>query len=113
MQLKGKNAIVTGSTSGIGLGMATALANAGCNVLLNGLGDKDEIENTRAGLASDTGVTVRYSAANMLKPDEIATMVETAAKDLGSVDILVNNAGIQHVAPIDEFPIDKWDASSI
>ena len=108
--LTGKNAIVTGSTSGIGLGIAEALAKAGANVMLNGLGDPDRIEVTRAGLAQDYGTTVLYSAANMMNRDEIAEMVETAREALGSVDVLVNNAGIQHVAPIETFPPEKWDA---
>ena len=110
MKLEGKNAIVTGSTSGIGYGMATALAQAGCNVMLNGLGDAAEIEKLRADLAAQTGREVTYSPANMLAPEEIAAMVETAAGDFGSVDILVNNAGIQFVSPVEEFPVDKWDA---
>ena len=108
--LTGKNAIVTGSTSGIGLGMATGLAKAGANVMLNGLGDADEIEATRAALEAEAGSKVLFNGANMLKPEEIAGLVEDTAARLGSVDILVNNAGIQHVAPIEEFPIDKWDA---
>ncbi len=107
--LKGKGAIVTGSTSGIGLGIAEALAGAGCHVLLNGFGDKGEIEKIRAGLASRTGVTVGYSAADMSKPGDIRDMVAQGQRDLGSVDILVNNAGIQFVAPIAEFPDEKWD----
>ena len=108
--LEGKKAVVTGSTSGIGLGIAEALAKSGCHVMLNGLGDPDEIERTRAGLASETGVEVRFNGANMLKPDEIQAMMDEADQAFGGLDILVNNAGIQHVAPIDEFPIDKWDA---
>ena len=108
--LIGKNAIVTGSTSGIGLGIAEALAKAGANVMLNGLEDPDQIEATRAGLARDHGTTVLYSAANMMNRDEIAAMVETAREAFGSVDVLVNNAGIQHVAPIETFPPEKWDA---
>lgn len=110
MTLEGKSAIVTGSTSGIGLGIATALAEAGANIVLNGLGDASEIEKTRATLAENTGRTILYSPANMLEPDEIAGMVEFANSELGSVDILVNNAGIQHVAPVEEFPVGKWDA---
>ena len=106
----GKNAIVTGSTSGIGLGIAEALAKAGANVMLNGLEDPDQIEATRAGLAQDYGTTVLYSAANMMNRDEIAEMVETAREAFGAVDVLVNNAGIQHVAPIETFPPEKWDA---
>jgi len=108
--LAGKNAIVTGSTSGIGLGMAAGLAKAGANVMLNGLGDADEIEATRAALEAEAGTKILFNGANMLKPEEIAGLVEDTAARLGSVDILVNNAGIQHVAPIEEFPIDKWDA---
>jgi 3-hydroxybutyrate dehydrogenase len=110
MSLKGKSALVTGSTSGIGLGFARALAAKGANVMINGLGDAAEIERTRAALAAEAGVTVLYSAANMTKGDEIAGMVREAEKAFGAVDILVNNAGIQHVAPIDEFPDDKWEA---
>ena len=110
MELRDKTAVVTGSTSGIGLEIATALAGAGCNVLLNGLGDADHIEATRQQLATKTGRTVLYSAANMLMPDQIVEMVEMAKAELGSVDILVNNAGIQYVAPIEEFPTEKWDA---
>jgi 3-hydroxybutyrate dehydrogenase len=108
--LKGKNAVVTGSTSGIGLAYAKAFAKEGANVMINGLGDADEIEKTRASLESDFGVKALYSPANMLKPDDIAQMIATAEKELGSVDILVNNAGIQFVSPIDEFPTEKWDA---
>src|SRR5436305_11904109 len=108
--LKGKTALVTGSTSGIGLGIAKALAAEGANIVLNGFGDKAEIEAIRDGLAKEAGVTVTYSAADMTKPDEIAAMVAEAEKTFGAVDILVNNAGIQHVAPVEEFPIDKWNA---
>jgi len=107
--LKGKTALVTGSTSGIGLGYARAFAADGANVVLNGFGDAGEIEALRAGLAKEHGVAVRYSPADMTKPDEIAAMVATAEKEFGAVDILVNNAGIQHVAPVEEFPIDKWN----
>ncbi len=108
--LKDKVAIVTGSTSGIGLGIATGLAKAGCGVMLNGFGDPDEIEKTRAELAEAQGVPVLYSGADMSKPGEIEAMVGQTKADLGSVDIIVNNAGIQHVAPVDEFPVEKWDA---
>jgi 3-hydroxybutyrate dehydrogenase len=108
--MKGKTAIVTGSTSGIGHGIATALAASGCNVLLNGFGPADEIEKIRADLAKAHGVKVGYSGADMSKPDQIRTMVAQAAKELGSADILVNNAGIQFTAPVDEFPDEKWDA---
>jgi len=106
--LKGKTALVTGSTSGIGLALARAFAGQGCNIVLNGFGDAAAIEKLRAGLASDHGVTVTYAPADMSKGDEIAAMVADAVKQFGAVDILCNNAGIQHVAPIDEFPVDKW-----
>ena len=108
--LKGKVAIVTGSTSGIGLGIAEAFAGAGASVVLNGFGDAAEIEATRSGVASRHGVKVTYSGADMSKPAAIAGMVADAIRDHGKVDILVNNAGIQFVAPIDEFPEAKWDA---
>jgi len=108
--LNGKTAIVTGSTSGIGLGIARALAGEGANVVINGFGEKDAIEKERAGIASEFGVKALYSPADMTKPAEIAGMVAMAEKELGSVDVLVNNAGIQHVAPIENFPIEKWDA---
>ena len=107
---KGKNAIVTGSTSGIGLGIAEAFAGAGMNVMLNGFGDPAEIEATRAGLADKYDVRVSYDGADMTKPDEIAALVDKANAEFGQVDVVVNNAGIQHVCPIDEFPIGKWDA---
>ncbi len=105
-----RSAIVTGSTSGIGLGIAQALARQGAAIMLNGLGDRAEVEKTRAGLAKETGVKVAYSDADMSKPDQVRGMVEVAAQTFGSVDILVNNAGIQFVAPVDEFPAEKWDA---
>jgi 3-hydroxybutyrate dehydrogenase len=108
--LAGKSAIVTGSTSGIGLGIAQALAGAGMHVMLNGFGDAAEIEQTRAGLEKTFGVKVAYSAADMTKPADIAGMVAEAGKVLGKVDVLVNNAGIQHVEAIETFPIAKWDA---
>ncbi len=108
--LKGKTAVVTGSTSGIGLACARAFAEQGANVMINGLGDANEIETTRAAIEKDFGVRCIYSPANMMKPDEIADMIATAEKEFGSVDVLVNNAGIQHVAPVDEFPLEKWDA---
>ncbi|MEE8501401.1 MAG: 3-hydroxybutyrate dehydrogenase [Kiloniellales bacterium] len=107
---KGKNAIVTGSTSGIGLGIAQAFAEAGMNVILNGFGEAGEIEGIRAGIEKDHGVRVLYSGADMTKPDDIATMVADAEGALGGVDILVNNAGIQHVASVEDFPVDRWDA---
>ncbi len=108
--LKGKIAVVTGSTSGIGLGIARALAEAGAHIVLNGFGDKAEIEATRAALARATGVEVIYSGADMSRPDDTAAMILEAKERFGGVDVLVNNAGIQKVAPIEEFPIDKWDA---
>ena len=108
--LKGKAAVITGSTSGIGLGIARALAAEGVNVMLNGFGEAAAIERERAGIANEFKVKVLYSAADMTKPEEIAAMIAAAEAGLGAVDILVNNAGIQHVAPIEEFPLDKWDA---
>ena len=107
--IKGKSAVVTGSTSGIGLAIAKALAEAGANVTINGFGDKAAIETERAGLEKTYGIKAAYSAADMTKPAEIADMIKTAEKTFGSVDILVNNAGIQHVAPIEDFPVEKWD----
>jgi 3-hydroxybutyrate dehydrogenase len=107
--LKTKTAVITGSSSGIGLGIARTLAQNGANVMLNGFGDKAEIEKTRAAIESEFGVKALYSPADMTKPTEIADMIRTAEKTFGAVDILVNNAGIQHVSPIEEFPIDKWD----
>ncbi len=108
--LKGKSAIVTGSTSGIGLGIATAFAAQGADVLLNGFGNADEIETTRSQLAKRFGVRVAYSAADMSKGEAVRAMAEYARSQFGRIDIVVNNAGIQHVAPVDEFPEDKWDA---
>src|SRR5438477_7040224 len=108
--IKGKAAIVTGSTSGIGLGIATALAGEGCNLLLNGFGDAAAIERLRGELAEKHRVNVAYSPADMSKPADIRAMVGLAEKELGACDILVNNAGIQFVAPIESFPDDKWDA---
>ena len=108
--LKQKTAVVTGSTSGIGLGIARALAGEGANVVLNGFGDTAEIEKARAGIEKEFRVKAAYSPADMTKPAEIAAMIKTAEQSLGAVDIVVNNAGIQHVAPIEEFPIEKWDA---
>ncbi len=108
--LKGKVSVVTGSTSGIGLGIARALAGAGSAIVLNGFGKPDEIRQTQDGIAEEFGVSVEYSAADMSSPASIAEMVETALATFGSVDILVNNAGIQHVAPLQDFPIAKWDA---
>ena len=107
--LKGKTAIVTGSTSGIGQGMARALAKAGANVMLNGLGDAAQIEKDRAAMEKETGAKIAYNGADMTKPDQIAKLIEETKSKFGSVDIIVNNAGVQHVAPIDEFPPEKWD----
>ncbi|HEX9390708.1 MAG TPA: 3-hydroxybutyrate dehydrogenase [Usitatibacteraceae bacterium] len=108
--LSGKSALVTGSTSGIGEGIARVLAGAGANVMLNGFGDAAEIEKLRASMAAEFGVKVVYSGADMSKPAAVTGMVEEAIKALGAVDILVNNAGIQHVAAVDVFPPEKWDA---
>jgi len=108
--LKGKTALVTGSTSGIGLGIATRFAAEGANLVLNGFGDAAEIEALRARLAAQHKVTVLYDGADMQKPETIAAMLRKAIERFGAVDVLVNNAGIQHVAPVDEFPVDKWDA---
>ncbi|MDM7984825.1 MAG: 3-hydroxybutyrate dehydrogenase [Maricaulis sp.] len=108
--LTGQVAIVTGSTSGIGAAMAEALAENGAHIVLNGLGDADEIEALRAKIAAHHGVEVRYHGANMLKADEIADMVATTEKEFGRLDILMNNAGIQHVSPVEDFPVEKWDA---
>ena len=110
MALDGKSAIVTGSTSGIGLGIARTLAGAGANVMLNGFGDAAQIEALRSGLAHEFGVKVAYSGADISKPEQVRAMVQAAVEALGSADILVNNAGIQHTAPIEAFPDDRWDA---
>jgi 3-hydroxybutyrate dehydrogenase len=108
--LKGKTALVTGSTSGIGLAIARALAKDGAHVMLNGFGDQAEIEKSRAGIEKEFGVKARYSPADMSKPAEIAAMIAATEKEFGSLDVLVNNAGIQHVANIEDFPVEKWDA---
>jgi 3-hydroxybutyrate dehydrogenase len=107
--LKGKSALVTGSTSGIGLAIARAMAAQGANVTINGFGDKTAIEKERSGIENEFGVKAAYSPADMTMPAEIADMVKTAEKTFGSLDVLVNNAGIQFVSPIEDFPIDKWD----
>ena len=108
--LKDKVALVTGSTSGIGLGIATGLAAQGCHVVLNGFGDAGEIEQIRTDMSEKHGVQVIYSGADMSKGQEIETLVSEAKERLGGLDIVVNNAGIQHVSPIEEFPPEKWDA---
>ena len=107
--LKGKTAVITGSTSGIGLGVARAMAGEGANIVINGFGSVSDIEKERAALEKDFKVKAIYSPADMTKPAEIADMIKTAEQTFGSVDVLVNNAGIQHVAPVEEFPIEKWD----
>ena len=107
---KKRSAIVTGSTSGIGLGMAEAFAGAGINVMLNGFGDPGEITAIRNRLSGQHGIEVRFHGADMTKPDQIGALFSTAEEMFGAVDIVVNNAGIQHVAPIEEFPPEKWDA---
>ena len=108
MFLKGKTAIVTGSTSGIGLACARALAAEGANVVLNGFGDAGEIEAIRAELEETSGGTARYNGADLTKAEAIAALT-AEADDLGGADILINNAGMQHVAPVDQFPVEKWD----
>ncbi|SNR96975.1 MULTISPECIES: 3-hydroxybutyrate dehydrogenase [unclassified Azospirillum] len=107
--LKGKTAIVTGSTSGIGLGIARKLAAAGADIMLNGFGDAAEIEAERQAIEADFGVKALYSAADMSKPDQIAAMVASAEQAFGTVDILVNNAGIQHTALVENFPAERWE----
>src|SRR5450631_2797993 len=108
--LKGKTALVTGSTSGIGLATARALAADGANIMLNGFGEAAAIEKERTALEKEFGIKATYSGADMSKPAEIAEMIASAEKTFGSLDVLVNNAGIQHVANIEDFPIEKWDA---
>jgi 3-hydroxybutyrate dehydrogenase len=110
MNLKGRNAVVTGSTSGIGLGIARAPAQEGANVMLNGFGEEAAIEKERLNLAREFSVEALYDRADMSKPHEITAMIEKAKAKLGSVDILVNNAGIQFVSPVEDFPDEKWEA---
>jgi 3-hydroxybutyrate dehydrogenase len=110
MSLRSKAALVTGSTSGIGLSVARALAGEGADIVLNGFGEPDAIERERAGIEREFGVRALHSGADMTKPDDIARMVSEAEAAFGSLDILVNNAGIQHVAPVEAFPADKWEA---
>ena len=107
--LKGKTALITGSTSGIGLGIAQALAAEGADIVLNGLGDAAEIEQTRRRIEA-TGVRCAFDGADMTQPEQIMAMMERAFRAFGSIDILVNNAGFQHVAPIEDFPPERWDA---
>jgi 3-hydroxybutyrate dehydrogenase len=108
--LKGKTALVTGSTSGIGLGIAEALAAKGADVMLNGFGDADAIAALRNRIADQFGVKVGYDGADLSKPDQIKTLIEHATEELGKIDILVNNAGIQFTSPIEEFPPERWEA---
>ena len=109
MSLKSKSAVVTGSTSGIGLAIARALAQDGANVLINGFGDPAAIEKERAGIEAEFGVKAVYSGADMTKPEQIAEMIALAETTFGAVDVLVNNAGIQFVSPVEDFPTEKWD----
>lgn len=109
MSLAKRNAVVTGSTSGIGLAVVRALAKEGANVVLNGFGDAAEIEKERAAIEKEFGVTAIYDGADMTRPEEIEAMIHKAEAKLGSVDILVNNAGVQFVSPIEDFPIEKWN----
>ncbi len=108
--LSGRSAIVTGSTSGIGLGIARAFAREGANVMLNGFGDAAEIEKARAAIEAEFGVKAAYSGADMSKAADIHAMIAAAEQAFGAADIMVNNAGIQHVSPVDTFPPEKWDA---
>ncbi|MCT8002292.1 3-hydroxybutyrate dehydrogenase [Sphingomonas sanguinis] len=110
MFLKGKTAVISGSTSGIGLAYAKALAAEGASVMLNGFGDAEAIEAERVALEKLSGAAALYDPADMTRPDQITAMIDRAVAETGSVDIVINNAGIQHVAPIAEFPVEKWDA---
>jgi 3-hydroxybutyrate dehydrogenase len=108
--IRGKSVVVTGSTSGIGLGVARAFAAEGANITLNGFGDPGDIEQQRRGIEEEFGVTAAYSGADVTKPDEIAEMIDGAEEAFGAVDVLVNNAGIQFVAKVEDFPVERWDA---
>jgi len=108
--LKGRVAVVTGSTSGIGLGVARALAGAGCNIMMNGFGDPAEIEQLRSSVEKDFGVKALFNGADLSKGEQCADLIKDAQTRFGKVDILINNAGIQHVSPIESFPVDRWDA---
>src|SRR5690348_16833138 len=108
-QLSGKAAVITGSTSGIGRAIAEAYAREGAHVMLNGFGDAGEIESLRAGNGNSDGVKARYHGADMSKPAQVGELVAAAEREFGAVDILVNNAGVQHVAPIESFPDEKWE----
>jgi 3-hydroxybutyrate dehydrogenase len=108
--LTGRIAVVTGSTSGIGLGVARALAAAGSDLVINGLGQRETVEELRLSLEREHGVTVRFDASNLLDPAGVAELMAGAVEEFGRVDILVNNAGIQHVAPVEDFPVDRWNA---
>ncbi len=108
--LKGKTALITGSTSGIGLGIAKAFAGEGANVILNGFGDAKEIATLRSSIAAEHDVQVRYDGADLSHQDQIEKMMATVLAEFGAIDILVNNAGIQYVAPVDEFPVERWNA---
>jgi 3-hydroxybutyrate dehydrogenase len=107
---KGKAALITGSTSGIGLGIARALAGAGCNVMLNGFGETSAIERELTQIANEFGVRAAFDPADLAKPSEIDRMVGATIAEFGQLDILINNAGIQYTAPIEQFPPDRWDA---
>jgi 3-hydroxybutyrate dehydrogenase len=109
MFLKGKNALITGSTSGIGLACARALAAEGAAIMLNGFGEPKEIEAIRGELEAASGAKAAYDGADLTRPDQIESLMRNTAEQLGGVDILINNAGMQHVAPIDDFPVDRWD----
>lgn len=108
MFLKGKTALITGSTSGIGAAYAAALAAEGANVMINGFGDEGEIAKQCAGLSAASGAGAAYNGADLTRADEVTALAEDCARQFGGVDILINNAGIQHVCPVDEFPVDKW-----